>query len=95
MSDVQIVVHPLTLLPAAGNLRAFAWITIGDRIEIHGIRIIQQDGQRAYVALPQSEHTTAGGQKKYYPLIKFVGASAHVDDAIKKAVLEAWMAQPK
>jgi DNA-binding cell septation regulator SpoVG len=39
-------------LSDGGNLKAFAKVKLGC-VVIHGCRIIQQDGQRPWVALPQ------------------------------------------
>ena len=69
----------------AGNLRAFANIEYGD-IEIHGMRIIQQDDQAAYVMWPQTENMK-DGKKVYWPVIK---STPEVRQPVQDAVLAAW-----
>lgn len=68
-----------------GNLKALADIQLGETMIIHGCRIVQQPGQRAYVALPQNE---SGG--KYYPVVTAV--DKRFKEAIEVKVLAAWEA---
>jgi DNA-binding cell septation regulator SpoVG len=63
-------------LDGDSNLKAFAKVKLGSVI-IHGCRIIQQPGQRAWVALPQT------------PARKKQDGSGEIRDA----VLEAWQRQ--
>ena len=77
-------IHPVT----TGNVKAFISVRIGDALTIHGCKVVQQPGQRAYVTLPQNERNG-----KYFPTVeshdpRFLEASA-------AAVLTAWNeAQP-
>lgn len=70
-----------------GNLKAFIDIVIGDYISIHGCRVIQQEGQRPWVSMPQSEHVK-DGQKKYYTVIKILDKRLKHD--IHEAILAAY-----
>ena len=80
------VIHVFPLRPIRqGNLRAFASIKIGPLV-IHDFRIIQQSGQRAYVAAPQIEYEQFG-KRKFKPLL---GYPDEWRDAINSAVLAAW-----
>jgi hypothetical protein len=67
-------------LEGHGNLRAFAKVRLG-AVVIHGCRVIQQPGQKAWVALPQvpARAKADGSGAGWYPVIE-----------ITTAVLEAW-----
>lgn len=67
-----------------GNLKAFATIKLGNAMTINGCRVIQQAGQRAYVALPQTK--TDDG--KYWPVI--TADDPRFKDAVEELVLAAW-----
>ena len=55
---------------AKGNLKAFASVHMGGKFRIHSVRIVQQPGQAAWVALPQSEWTDSAGKTRYSPIIE-------------------------
>ncbi len=81
------VVTPIQVLsikpnPRPGNVRAFAVVAVKP-FEINGLKIVQQPGQRAYVAWPQVE--SAG---KFYPLLKC--NDEQLKNAVAVAVLAAW-----
>jgi DNA-binding cell septation regulator SpoVG len=71
-----------------GNLRAYASVKIGPLV-IHDCRLIQQNGQRAWVSPPQSSWKTSSGETKYKPLIEWPD---HWKDAIRDAVLAGYEA---
>ncbi len=76
-----------------GSLRAFATVKVANKLTIHSVRIIQQDGQEAWVSMPQTEAPSAnGGKPRYFPIVEIL------DDNLKKqisdAVLGSW-APPK
>jgi len=84
----NIEVLSIKRLPDCGNLRAFAAVRIGS-IEINGLRVVQQPGQRAYVQLPQVEYTRRDdGQRAFVPLIRI--HDQVLDVAIRQAVIAAW-----
>lgn len=70
-----------------GNLKAFAEIQLGETLIISGCRIIQQPGQRAYVAFPQNE---ANG--KYYAVVTAV--DKRFKEAVEQKILAEWEAEP-
>jgi len=75
-----------------GSLRAFASVTIADKLTIHSIRIVQQDGQAAWVSLPQSEVKAAdGGKSKYFPIVEI--SDETLRNQIINAVLAAYHGQ--
>lgn len=80
---MTITVRELHALAGAGNLKGFAVVEVGP-FTIHGCRIIQQPGQRPYVALPQ-EKTSDG---RYFPVVQTQDRS--LKDALQTAVLSAW-----
>jgi hypothetical protein len=69
----------------SGNFKAFADIEYGD-LEIHGMRIVQQEGQAAYVAWPQTT-VEKDGKKNYWPVIK---STPEVKQPVQDAILAAW-----
>ena len=70
-----------------GNLKAFATVKLGNTMTINGCRIIQQNGQRAYVALPQSQDKDG----KYYPVI--TADDPRFKEAVEQVILEAWQSE--
>ena len=64
-----------------GNLRALADITIGPLV-IHSCRVIQQPGQRPWVAMPQ----TQAADGRWYPVIRTD------DDTLRAAVRDRVLA---
>ena len=72
-----------------GSLRAFATVAVAG-MRIHGVRIIQQDSQNAWVALPQTEipPKTPTEKKKYFPVVEVLDPT--LKDEIQGAVLEAY-----
>ena len=60
---MQIEVENIHKLDGAGNLKAFASVNIGGKLTIHSLRIVQQPGQKAWVALPQREWRDGAGNR--------------------------------
>jgi DNA-binding cell septation regulator SpoVG len=82
--DIEVL--SVKTVQGQGNLKAFASIRIG-ALEIHGLRVVQQRGQRAWVSMPQVE-SERDGKKCYYPMMKIHDKG--LKQAITEAVLEAW-----
>ena len=80
---VTSLVKQIVRLPDGGNLKAFAVVEVGPWT-IRGVRVIQQPGQKVYVALPQ-ERTSDG---RYFPILQ--SADTNLKDAIQAAVLLEW-----
>jgi DNA-binding cell septation regulator SpoVG len=72
-------IHPNT---HPGNVRAFVTVAIGP-LTLHGVKIVQQAGQLAYVRLPETE--SAG---RYFPVLACT--DERLKQAISDAVLAAW-----
>ena len=87
---IPVTVLKLTSPAKDGNLKAFVDVQVGTTLIVHGCRVIQQPGQRAFVAPPQSEWTGQDGKKHYSPIVEWTGA---LKSAVETAVLDAWTAQ--
>jgi DNA-binding cell septation regulator SpoVG len=76
-------------LDGSGNLKGFAKVRLGAVI-IHGCRIVQQDGQCAWVALPQTpaRKKADGSGAGWFPVIEIT--RRELMDQVRDAVLEAW-----
>jgi DNA-binding cell septation regulator SpoVG len=72
---------------AGGNLRAFVDIRLGQSVVIRGFRIVQQPGQKAWVAPPQREYTGADGKPRYAPIVELSGA---LKRAVEQVIVQAW-----
>jgi DNA-binding cell septation regulator SpoVG len=74
---------------SSGNLKAFAKVRIGAVI-IHGCRIVQQPGQKAWVALPQTpaRKKADGSGAGWFPVIEII--SKDLKARVDAAILEAW-----
>ncbi len=75
----------IQLLDGSGNLKAFADIQIGS-IKVYGCRVVQQPGQRAWVAAPQREYTV-DGQRRWAPIVEW---NREIGALISSAVVEAY-----
>lgn len=89
----QIHILKLRRIGGRGNLRAtadaqitFVTGTGSLPVVLHGCRVIQKQGERAYVALPQVE--TADGR-----FFAAVTGPKELREAVQAAVLSAWTAQ--
>jgi DNA-binding cell septation regulator SpoVG len=87
--SAPIEVLEVRRLTDGGNLKAFAKVKLGAVI-IHSCRIIQQPGQRAWVALPQTpgRKKADGSGAGWFPVIEIT--RKELMDQIRDAVLEAW-----
>jgi DNA-binding cell septation regulator SpoVG len=72
---------------AGGNLKAFVDIQLGQSLIIKGFRIVQQPGQKAWVAAPQREYTGADGKPRYAPIVELSGA---LKRAVEQVIVQAW-----
>ena len=82
---LAVEVIDLTTLVNSGCLRALASVRIEPfGITIRDCRVIQQDGQKAYVALPQRKARDG----KHYPILTC--DKQNLKDAVKTAVLAKW-----
>ena len=67
---MHIAVSDIRRFENAGCLKALADVQIGDST-FRDFRIVQQDGQRAWVAPPQASWVDRTGKRRYKNLIEF------------------------
>jgi DNA-binding cell septation regulator SpoVG len=82
----KVTVSAIHRLALTGTIKAFATVLIGDALEINSFKIVQQPGQRAWVAMPDRKREDTGG---YSPIIKCL--DDQLKAAITEAVLVAWL----
>ncbi|MBU1206447.1 MAG: SpoVG family protein [Proteobacteria bacterium] len=77
----------------AGNapLKAFVSIRLGEWV-IHDWRIVQKDGQRAWISVPQVSWKDKDGQVRYRALLSIPGEQKQ---QIEIAILSAWEKEKK
>jgi DNA-binding cell septation regulator SpoVG len=68
-----------------GPVKAFANVKFGEAIEIFGAKVVQQPGQRAWVALPDRKSPDGNG---YFPVVKAL--DERLAEEISRVVLAAW-----
>jgi len=83
----KIHIMKITPMIGKGNLKAFVDIVINDTISIYGCRVIQQEGQRPWVSMPQVEYQK-NGHKKYFAVVKILDEKLKED--INDAILTAY-----
>ena len=69
----------------AGNLRGLVTVRLGALV-IHGWRVVQQPGQRAYVSVPQQQNRDG----RWFPLVEVRNPDLLAE--VRRAVLESWEA---
>ncbi len=69
-----------------GSLRGFASVRMGG-VTVHDFRIVQQEGQDAWVSPPQKEVPMQDGKKKYYPVVEL---SDTLKAEVQRVVLDAY-----
>jgi DNA-binding cell septation regulator SpoVG len=79
------VVRVLAIRPTSGTgcLRALADVEVDSRFVLHGCRVIQQDGQRAWFSTPQRQ---ADG--RWFPVVTIL--DPRLKDRLREVVLAAW-----
>jgi DNA-binding cell septation regulator SpoVG len=84
-----IEVLEIRRLPDTGNLKGFAKVRLGP-VVIHGCRVIQQPGQKAWVALPQTPARAKadGSGAGWFPVVEIT--SKDLMPRVRDAVLDAW-----
>jgi DNA-binding cell septation regulator SpoVG len=88
--SAPIEVLEVRRLTGDGNLKAFAKVRLG-AVVIHGCRVIQQPGQRAWMALPQvpaRKGPDSKGGSGWFPVVEIT--SADLLARVRAAVIEAW-----
>lgn len=89
MSDVKILVTNIKSINDAGSLKAIVDFKI-NQTEFFSWRIIQQEGQSAWVSSPQESWDGKDGKKKYKPLIKLPES---LMKTVSEQLIKAWTEQ--
>ena len=76
----QVQVTDWKPIKNGGNLRAMATVRIGP-LTVHGVRVIQQPGQKAWISLPQRQDESG----RYFPVI--TTDDDHLKNTIRDKVL--------
>src|SRR2546428_6641213 len=70
---VAVKVDEMKILAGTGPLKAFATVTIAEKVRIHGFRVIAQESKTPWVSPPQNEvRPKDGGKSKYFPVIEIL-----------------------
>ena len=80
----KVRVVAITTTHQAGEVKAFASIRIGEALEIRDLKVIQQPGQKAWVALPDRQRNDRHG---YAPIVETL--DGRLKQAIDYTVLQA------
>jgi len=83
----MIKVDSIKPINGAGNLRAFATVTINDKVKISDVRIVQQPNQAAWVSMPTREYKNKDGQRKWSNIVEIL------DEQLKKQIEAAVLAE--
>jgi len=86
MDNGLVKVLEIRILKDGRPLKAYVSVQVGDWI-IHDWRIVQQQGQRAWVTVPQTSWKDADGKVKYRALLSIPG---ELKQRIEVAILSAW-----
>lgn len=82
---IEIInIHRLT---GSGTVKAFVDFSIAEKMVIYGAKIIQQPGQRAWVAMPDRAYQV-DGETRYAPVVKIEDGG--LKEKITSAILGAW-----
>lgn len=72
-----------------GNLKALVDIELIDKgLKLHGFRVVQQDGQKAWVGSPTTTYLTKNGERVYLPLVRFLNEQEFYE--LQKQILSAY-----
>ena len=70
-----------------GSLRGFATVIVGRLIRISDIEIIQPEGKKAFIQMPQRRYQMNNGERRYNNVIDL---SDDLTREVEKAVLSFW-----
>lgn len=90
---MKIDVLKLRLVDGNGAVCGYADVTIAGEITLYGCKIVQQDGQRAYVRPPDRPYPGPDGTKRWTPIVEIHDEAMRA--AIQAAVLAAYEARRK
>jgi DNA-binding cell septation regulator SpoVG len=82
----MVKVESIKPIGGAGNLRAFAVVSIADKLRIHDVRVIQQNDKDAWVSMPSRAYEK-DGQRKWAAIVEIL------DDGLKQEISTAVLAE--
>jgi DNA-binding cell septation regulator SpoVG len=82
----MVTVESVKPISGAGNLRAFAIITVAGKLRISAVRIIQQPNQNPWVSMPSRAYEKEG-QRKWAPIVELL------DDKLKSEITQTVLAE--
>jgi DNA-binding cell septation regulator SpoVG len=88
-APIRSKIRVISVAPVAnaGTIRAFVAVEVGRSLTVKDLKVIQQPGQRPWVAMPSREYVGADGKRRYAPVIE---VRDELKAAIESAVLDAW-----
>jgi DNA-binding cell septation regulator SpoVG len=82
----MVSVESIRPIENAGNLKAFAVVEIAGKIKIADVKVVQQPGQKAWVAMPSKSYEV-NGQRKWSHTIEIL------DESLKNEISAAVLAE--
>lgn len=73
-----------------GNVRAYLSLRIGG-VTIHGCKVVQQPGQRPWLAMPDRQWTAPDGKVRYTTVIELTNSLKRL---VSDTLLAGWGAEP-
>jgi DNA-binding cell septation regulator SpoVG len=80
----MVTVESIKPISNAGNLRAFAVITVAGKLRIADVRVIQQPNQKPWVSMPSRAYEK-DGQRKWSAIVELL--DDQLKDSINQTVL--------
>jgi len=74
-------------LQGSGTVQAFVDFRVNEKLTVYGAKIIRQDGQQAWVAMPDRSYEV-DGETRYAPIVKIEDPG--LKEKIQQAILAAW-----
>jgi hypothetical protein len=87
--SAPIEILDLRRVENAGNVRTFVSLRIGG-VTLRGCKIVQQPGQRPWLAMPDRQWTAADGKVKYSAIVEL---TATLKQRVGEVALAAWEAR--
>jgi DNA-binding cell septation regulator SpoVG len=82
----MVTVESIKPITGAGNLRAFAVISVAGKLRISDVRVIQQPDQKPWVSMPSRAYEK-DGQRKWSPIVELI------DDQLKETISQVVLAE--
>ena len=77
-------------LQGSGTVKGFVDFRVNEKLTVYGAKVIKQDGQQAWVAMPDRSYEV-DGQKKYIPVVRIDDPA--LKEKVQLAILAAFEAE--